>query len=203
MRALLHLDAEALPRSLVWEKPLTDEEFEELCFENDDVNFERTKEGEIRMTPLTGGLTGSGNAEIGAQLHSWWRTLRRGRVFDSSAGFFLPDGSMFNPDAAYIGPEKLATLSRRELERLPHICPDFIIELLSRTDSLHAAKEKMESWIANGTSLAWLVDPYRRNVLVYRPNSPVEIFAGSSIQGEGPVAGFTLDLNEVWQCYEL
>lgn len=52
---------------------------------------------------------------------------------------------MFAPDASYIGPERLRNLTRRELERLPRVCPDFVIELLSRTDSLGEAKEKMES----------------------------------------------------------
>ena len=203
MQALLHLDVEALPRTLAWDRPLSDDEFEALCFANDVIQFERTKEGEIRMNPPASGFTGSGNAEINRELGNWWAAHKRGRVFDSSTGFFLADGSMLSPDAAYVLPKTLKGVGKKELERLPHLCPDFVIELLSKSDRLREAKDKMESWIANGAALAWLIDPYKKRVFVYSPGLPAGTITGNSIQGVGPVEGFTLDLGEVWRCYEI
>ncbi len=92
MSTLVPLRPSWLPMTLVPEKRLTDAEFEELCFSNDLIQFERTRDGEIVMNPPTAMGTSDGNAEITAQLRVWWKTHRRGRVFDSNGGFFLPDG---------------------------------------------------------------------------------------------------------------
>jgi Uma2 family endonuclease len=69
-----------LLRSLIVEPPLTDAEFEAMCRKNDEIHFERTSEGAIRMNPPAGAFTGNGNAEIIFQLYSWWSTHPKGRV---------------------------------------------------------------------------------------------------------------------------
>ena len=110
-----------------------------------------------------------GNSEISGQLRSWWKTHLRGRNYDSHGGFFLPDGSMLNPDAAYVLPQKLKGLTKDDLTGLPYLCPDFIIELLSTSDSLPKAQQKMERWMENGVALGWLIDPYRRGSMSMSP----------------------------------
>jgi Uma2 family endonuclease len=182
--------------------PVTDAEFEALCRENDGVQFERTKEGVIRMNPPAGGWTSNGNAEIVYQLQSWGVTHKRGRVFESSAGFRLPDGSILSPDAAYISSETLSALPKGALKGFPRLCPDFVIELLSESDTLPKLQAKMEDWIANGALLGWLIDPDRRQVYLYRPGQEPEKSTADTIRGEGPVEGFVLDVTRVWKCYE-
>jgi Uma2 family endonuclease len=198
---LLHLDAEALPETLRWDRPLSDDEFEALCLENDSIQLERTKGGEILMSPFTGDDTGSANSEINWQLRNWWNTHERGRVYDSSTGFFLPDGSSYSPDAAYVLPEKLGPREARG-RRIARRCPDFVIELLSSSDRLRKAQAKMNDWIANGAALAWLVDPYERQVTVYAPGLEPRTVSAELIEGSGPVEGFTLNLAKVWRFYE-
>jgi Uma2 family endonuclease len=199
---VLPIDAET-PRSLVLDPPLTDAEFEALCAANDLILFERTREGEILMHSPTGALTSDGNAEIVTQLRLWWRTHRRGRVFDANGGFFLPDGSMLSPDASYVLPHRLEGLSKDELTGFPHLCPDFVVELLSISDSLSKAQQKMERWIENGVSLGWLIDPYEKKVYVYEAGAETSAVTGHALPGRGPVEGFTLDLDELWRCYEI
>jgi Uma2 family endonuclease len=196
------LEIPKLPSTVVLDPPLTDEEFEKLCAANDFARLERTKEGKIVVNAPTGGDTSSGNIEIGAQLRDWWKQHRQGRVFDSSGGFFLPDGSMLNPDAAYATAEQMQGLTKEDRKHFLRLTPAFVIELLSPSDSLPEAKRKMELWIANGARLAWLVDPYRRNVLVYEPDQPPRAETGEKCAGSGPIEGFMLDLNSVWSLYE-
>jgi Uma2 family endonuclease len=203
MSTLIRVDAESLPRNLVLDPPLTDAEFEALCRNNENVQLERTREGVIRMNPPAGGLTGDGNAEIIRQLRNWWMVQRQGRVFDSNTGFYLPDSSMLSPDAAYVVPAKLKGLTKAELTGFPRLCPDFVIELLSESDSLVKAQSKMELWIGNGATLGWLVSPYEQKVYVYQPASRVSVVSGESARGVGPVEGFTLELEEIWRCYEV
>ncbi len=75
---------------------------------------------------------------------------------DPHATFFLPDGSMLSPDASYVLPAKLKGLTKDKLTGFPYLCPDFVIELLSKSDSVPKAKQKMERWIENGAALGWL-----------------------------------------------
>ena len=188
---------------MVFDPPLTDEEFEEMCFSTPGAKLERTKEGTIVVNPPAGLATGDGNSEINFQLRAWWTQHRKGRVCESSTGFFLPDGSMLSADAAYIRPEKLEGLTPRQITRLQHLCPDFVIELLSPSDSFGKTQEKMERWIANGADLGWLVDPFQQKVFLYERGAEVRVEAGVSLRGSGPVEGFTLDLGEVWKCYRV
>ncbi len=190
------------PRSIVLDPPLSDEEFERLSEKCDCAFLERSKEGTIIVNAPAGGMTSDGNREITAQLSSWWKQHRRGRAFDSSAGFFLPDGSVLNPDAAYVTAEQLQGLTRDDLARFLRLAPAFIIELRSETDRLTAIQEKMEAWIANGVQLAWLIDPYARQVHLYQPGAAPRVESENRVAGSGPVEGFVLDLEEVWRCFE-
>jgi Uma2 family endonuclease len=192
------------PRILVFESdpPLSDEEFENLCLANDLFQLERTKDGKIEVNPPAAGFTSDGNAEIIYQLRVWWNQHERGRVFDSSAGFFLPDGSMLSPDTAYITRQKSRKITDQEGRHFLRKVPDFVVELLSGSDSFSKTKRKMESWIRNGVALGWLVDPYKKQVLIYEPGKEVRVETGTVVKGMGPVEGFTLNLKKVWRRYE-
>jgi Uma2 family endonuclease len=179
------------------EPRLTDAEFEALCAANDFISFERTREGEILMNAPAGAFTSQGNANLLGQLYAWWKTHRQGTIYDSNAGFFLLDSSMLSPDAAYIRPEKLKGLSRDDLTGFPRLCPDFVMELLSKSDGLPKAKVKMERWIENGAAVGWLIDPYKKKVHVYQSGGKAIVVSGHSVAGSGPVEGFSLDLDEL------
>lgn len=191
------------PRTLVVDPPMTDAELERLCQLSDNVFVERTSEGVIRMNPPAGSFTGDGNAEIIYQLRAWWRIHKLGRVYDSNTGFFLADGSLLSPDAAYVLPEQLKGLTKADLARMPRLCPAFVVELLSQSDSLVETRKKMECWVANGARLAWLVDPYRQCVEVYAQGTAAVTVSSALVHGSGPVEGFELDAASVWSCFEV
>jgi Uma2 family endonuclease len=200
---ITNLEIPALPpRSIVLSPPLTDEEFEHMCEQTKLGSLERSKEGTITVNAPAGGMTSSGNNEISRQLGNWWIQHRRGRAFDSSGGFFLSDGSMLSPDAAYVTAAQLKSLSRNDLARLPHLAPAFVVELRSPSDRLSEVAAKMEAWIANGVELGWLIDPEAKQVHVYAQGGETRVESGPSVAGSGPVEGFVLDLEEVWRCYE-
>jgi Uma2 family endonuclease len=89
------------------------------------------------------------------------------------------------------------------LTGFPRLCSDFVIELLSPSDSVPKARQKMERWIENGAGLGWLIDPYRQKVYVYEPEAEVTVVSGKTVHGSGPVEGFNLDLDELWRRYEI
>jgi len=115
----------------------------------------------------------------------------------------LPDGSSKSPDAAYITAEQAAQRTVEDLKHFLRFVPAFVVELRSPSDRLDKSMVKMEQWIENGAQLGWLVDPIEKAVLIYQPGQEVKRALGKTVSGTGPIAGFTLDLDEVWSCYDL
>jgi|SRR6185295_15725193 len=178
---------------------LTDEQFYQLCQDNEDLRLELTSEGELIIMSPTGGTTGVRNASITAQLVGWAITDGVGLSFDSSTMFCLPNGAKRSPDAAWVRRERWNALTEQERESFVPLCPDFVIELRSRTDSLKFLQEKMEEYIANGAVLGFLIDPKSKQVYVYRPNRPCECFDNTqTVSGDPELPGFILDLTEIW-----
>jgi Uma2 family endonuclease len=187
------------PVRLRFERPMTDEELMRFCAANEMVRVERDTNGELILMSPSGSGTGRTNSELIYQLAAWARETNSGATFDSNAGFTLPDGSMRSPDAAWIAWPRWNALSKEEQEGFAPICPEFVIELRSPSDSLAELQAKMRLWVANGAEVAWLVDPARKTVEVYRPGREVEVLEdGSVVEGDGPVAGFVLELGTVW-----
>jgi Uma2 family endonuclease len=192
------IDDAFLPATLT-AHPMTDAEFAEFCAEHPDLFFEMTAEGEIIVMPPTYSLIGARSAEISGQLRTWARQDGRGVPTDSSTGFRLPNGARRSPDAAWTLKSRIAQLDPASQKRFWHLCPDFVIELRSSTDRPRILKDKMLEYLANGAQLGWLIDPEHRSVAIYRPDGQPETRTGiDSIAGEGPVAGFVLDLPFVW-----
>jgi Uma2 family endonuclease len=179
---------------------MTDDEFFALCQLNRDLRFERTSQGDIIIMPPTGAATGNRNAEITAQLRNWAKQDGTGAVFDSSTGFKLPNGADRSPDAAWIPRSRLATVSVEQKEKFPPLCPDFVIELLSPTDTLLVTREKMAEYIENGSQLGWLIDPEMRQIHVYRPRQAIVVLENAlEISADPELPGFVLDLREIWE----
>ena len=178
--------------------PMTDEAFAQLCAEHPDLNFELSARGELIIMPPTYTWTGARNNEISAQLRNWARQDKRGIAFDSSTGWLLPTGARRSPDAAWIFKQRIKDLDPADFSRYWPVCPDFVIELRSQFDRVRLLREKMDEWLANGARLGWLIDPEVRTVEIFRPGNEAETRAAASIAGEGPVAGFVLDLGPVW-----
>jgi Uma2 family endonuclease len=196
----LALNETELPFRIRFRRPLSDDELFQFCAVNEPLRVERDANGELIVMSPTGLEGSSWNSQIIAELALWARRDCRGRVFDSNGGFTLPDGSMRAPDAAWVSWGRWNSLAREEQKRFGRICPEFVIELRSESDRLSELEAKMETWIANGVEVAWLIDPERRVVAIYRPgDSPEVLHEPSSVQGSGPVAGFELVMARVWQ----
>ena len=192
------IDDAFLPATLT-AHPMTDEEFAGFCAEHPDLFFEMTAEGEIIVMPPTYSVTGARNADLCGQLRSWARADGRGIVCDSSTGFVLPNGARRSPDASWLLKNRVQQLDPVVRERFWRLCPDFAIELRSASDRLRVMREKMREYLGNGAQLGWLIDSENRSVAIYRPDREVEIRTGiNSLAGEGPVAGFVLELESVW-----
>jgi Uma2 family endonuclease len=178
---------------------MTDDEFERFCLDNPELRIERSATGEITIMspsyPKTGIIINLINIKIG----EWCLKTKSGYIADSSSGFYLPDGSMRSPDVAWIPMTKWKSFTENQKNSFLRYCPDFIVEVKSKSDRLQDLKRKMQSWIDNGTQLGWLIDPDNEKVWIYKKDEKPEEVNGfdKSLSGENVLQGFTLFLKDL------
>jgi Uma2 family endonuclease len=175
--------------------------FESICNQFDNQKIEQDAEGNVRIVPPVGGESSYQNCELSAHLKFWATRDGRGRAFDSSACFRLPDGSKLSPDASWVSVERLKQLSHDDRRKFPKLVPEFVVEIKSPTDRWTDLQRKMQDYRRNGVQLGWLIHPDKQIVHVYRNGTEdVQVLQEPDmIQGDGPVAGFVLDLRPIWK----
>ncbi len=178
---------------------LTDKQLEEFCALNSDLRIEQTAKGDLIIMPPVNSEGSHQNFNLYQPFAAWAEKTGGGKFFDSSGGFRLPNKAMRSPDVSWIAQERLAGMMPEDWQSFMPLCPDFVLELRSRTDRLPGLQKKMAEYIACGARLGWLVDPLKKQVFVYRPDVPVEHLRNpATLSGEPVLTGFTLDLARVW-----
>ncbi len=178
---------------------LTDEQFYLLCQDNENLRFERTATGELIIMPPAGGETSNRNGRLNQQLFNWTDADGTGIAFDSSGGFKLANGADRSPDASWVRLERWDALTPEQQKKFPPLCPDFVVELLSPSDSLKETQEKMKEYRDNGVRLGWLINRKSRQVEIYRQGQHVEVLENPvTLSGENVLRGFLLYLESIW-----
>jgi Uma2 family endonuclease len=177
---------------------LTHQEFYQLCVANPDAKLELTSSGELVVMSPTGGVSGNRNNKLTQRVGNWTDEDGTGIAFDSSTMFKLPNGAFRSPDAAWISLARWNQLSLDEQESFPPICPDFVVELRSKTDTLKSIQDKMQEYLDNGTRLGFLLNPQGKQVEIYRQGQVKEVVnAPGDVSGEEVLMGFVLRLDGI------
>ncbi|MDF0553944.1 Uma2 family endonuclease [Kamptonema sp. UHCC 0994] len=178
---------------------LTDDQFFQLCQENENIRLERTAKGELIIMSPAGGETGNRNGRLTQQLFNWSDRDGSGIAFDSSTGFKLPNGADKSPDAAWVKLERWNALTPEQQKKFPPLCPDFVVELLSPSDSLKETQDKMREYRDNGALLGLLINRKNRQVEIYRPGAEVQVLDNpTQVSCEPILPGFVLNLGSIW-----
>ena len=180
-------------------KALSDDQFYEFCRLNDELQIERTAQGDLLLMAPASFRTSHLNLRIAVQLGQWVERDGTGLATESSGGFILPNSAVVAPDAAWIPSDRLNAVPRERQDRFLPLCADFVIELLSPTDTLARTQAKMREYLANGLRLGWLIDPFGRQVHVYRPEAEVQVLDDpDAVAGDPVLPDFRLDLSKIW-----
>jgi Uma2 family endonuclease len=178
---------------------MTDDQYFELCQHHRDYRFERTASGALIIMSPAGGETSRRNSDATMQLGVWNKKYKLGVAFDSSGGFKLPNGADRSPDASWVAQARWDALTPQQREKFLPLCPDFVIELKSPSDSLSTLREKMQEYMDNGAKLGWLLNPPPKQVEIYRPNQAPEILQSpKSLSADPILPGFILDLTDIF-----
>ena len=178
---------------------LTDECLIEISSLNDPLHFERSAEGALEISPPPGTLSGQRGGEVYAQVWVWNNDRSSSQSF-AGGGFRLPNSAVREPDAAWVSGERLSDIELDDEGYWP-VCPDFVVEVRSRGQSVAAQQEKMQEWMSNGARLGWLIDPYGDQVFIYRANQdePERLERPETLSGEDVAEGLTVELAKVWR----
>lgn len=196
---LIQTESIPLTVNLPMQVEMTVAEFYEFCQANRDLRIERSASGEVIIMPPAFSDTGNRNLKIAQQLANWADQDGTGEAFDSSSGFTLPNGATRSPDAAWIRLERWDALTEEEQASFAPICPDFVVELKSSSDTLSRLQAKMVEYLENGATLGFLIDRKQRQVHVYRPHREPEILENpDAVSGEPELPGFQLQMAKIW-----
>jgi Uma2 family endonuclease len=201
-------EALSLPLALAASLRLSPEEFAELCAANPEAVLELAADGSLILMTPTGSETGGRNGALSGLL---WQALRSSglslKLFDSSSGFRLPDGSVRSPDASLVALDRWQALTAEQRRGFAPFCPDLVVELASPSDEgprgLTALREKMAAYQRNGARLGWLLIPAERAVEVWGPladppHEPSRIEKATRLDGGPEFPGLEIELEEIW-----
>lgn len=184
----------------VWHFPerfrMTGDEFFEFASQMEYNRVEMDKHGNILIMPLLG--LEAGALEVNASYYlKLWALENGGHVFSSNTGFTLPNNAVRSPDASWISDKNYLTIPKSELKKFSRVCPDFVMEVRSDSDSLKPIQEKMEEYLENGALLGFLIDPLHGRAWIYRQNASPELVSdfSRSLSGEDVMPGFELPLS--------
>ena len=178
---------------------MTDQDFVNFCLANRDLRIERTAQGKIIVTPPAFSDTGASNFKLAVEIGKWADKDGTGIGFDSSSGFTLPNGATRSPDISWIRLERWNALTLEQQKSFAPICPDFVIELRSASDTLKSLQEKMQEYLENGLRLGFLIDRKNKTVYIYRPGEAVEILTEPNVvEGNPELPGLSLAMKEIW-----
>ena len=181
---------------------LTDDEVDQWMVdlhkanEESGIRLELTADGELVISPMVNRRGLQAEAEAITDLRIWSRQ-NGGEAYGANANMRLPDGSRIRPDALWLSPEQVAALPPIGDDRPITVCPVFVVEIMSGTDTLAPLQRKMERYIANGALLGWLIVPRLRQVHIYRPGLPAEVLADpETVSGDPVLPGFVFAVRE-------
>ncbi|MDX2134162.1 MAG: Uma2 family endonuclease [Saprospiraceae bacterium] len=183
------------------QRPMTREAFVELTERYPNLAVERDADGAVTIMAALKKGSGRRESRLHGLLFIWNLQYGHGEVFGPNGTYDLPDGATKMPDASWISPERLATVTDDDEEAFIRVVPDFVAEIRSQSDNLQKLQAKMtDNWMASGVRLAWLIDPYEEKAYVYAPGEAVRVvqgFADEVLSGEAVMPGFELSLREM------
>ncbi len=179
-----------------WE--LTDERFEQICRLNPLSRFERTADGRLYQLNASRAPIPHIVAAITTSIQTW-AAMYGGRV-NGQGQYDFGDGRAMIPDSSWVTQDVLDRRTDRTARFTE--APALVVEVVSMHDDIGQQQAKMGEWIARGSSLGWLIDPWNETVYVYRASvtsgASEQLDRPEELSGEDICPGLVVPMQPLW-----
>jgi Uma2 family endonuclease len=135
---------------------------------------------------------------VGTFLNNYVRPRKLGIVTGPDGTIRLFPGLVRIPDVAFASWDRFPG-RKRPKSPIPHLAPDLVVEVLSKSNTKAEMKQKLEEYFAAGVRLVWMVDPRKRTARVHTSvQESVLLTAGQALDGGDVLPGFVLPLDELF-----
>ena len=175
-----------------------DEWFLRFSGDNADLGyqFEIDQHGRLWAMASEGRSGAQRQFNLQYDLQSWSDTGPGGEVVTGNELVLISWPGRRAADAGWLSPEQLAQML--PVGQDPHglsVAPRFVAEIVSLSNSLEDQQAKMEEWLVLGVALGWLIDPFLRQVHIYRPGAVPEILDDpETVNGDPELPGFVFNV---------
>ena len=130
-------------------------------------------------------------------LQLWINTGPGGKVVTGNELVRMSHPGRRAADAGWLAPDQVAILPPAgQRFRSITFAPRFVAEIRSISNSVEEQQDKMEEWLAYGVALGWLIDPFLRQVHIYRPGVPPEVLNDpETVSGDPELSGFVFNVH--------
>lgn len=177
---------------------LTVDEFVER-FGND--KFAELVDGEVRHLMAPAGDSSAVAMHLGTYVRIFVGSRGLGLVTTTDGSYVvsrIPRAVVLQPDVGFVRMERVADpeTTRSAIEG----APDLAVEVRSPSDVVLEIEGKIGRYLRAGTRLAWLVDPLRQRVTVWRAGEaePAVLTTDDVLEGHDVLPGFRLPVREVF-----
>src|SRR5258708_1634201 len=154
-------------------------------------------EGEVVEVTPSGNLHGLIASRVIAQLRYFVDEHDLGEVYSSETGFQLSPNTMRAADAAFVKKDKLLRIT--EPEKYVPFAPDLAVEVVSPGDTASEVQNKVELYLAAGTSLVWVIFPDLKKVVVYQNTHKSETLSlADTLDGGAVLPGLNIPVSKLF-----
>jgi Uma2 family endonuclease len=101
------------------------------------------------------------------------------------------------PDASFVRKDRVPKTAWSKF--FPGV-PDLAVEVISPDDTKREIAEKVNVWLAHGTTSCWVADPATMTLMIHRiGQKPVRLTVRDKISGEPAIPGFVLPVSKIFK----
>ena len=175
---------------------MTADEFLEMA---DDGLLHELVRGEVVTMSLPGAEHGEVTGEVFWRITNHVKSAQLGKTYAAETGFLIerdPD-TVRGADVAFVRAERLPEIINRQ-KYIP-FAPDLAVEVRSPNDRDDPVQEKVQEWLAAGSSMVWTVDPRGKTVTIYRRGAePVTLTGDQTLDGGAVLPGFACKVADLF-----
>jgi len=123
-----------------------------------------------------------------------------GVVGGSDMGCRMKNGNVRCPDVSFTSKARAHEYVVEDLDGFFEGAPDLVVEVLSPSDRVEAAKRKAIEYFENGCQVCWIVDPRNRTVLVLESDGTERLLTDSDVlDGSHVLPGFSVPVSTLFK----